>query len=199
MSPRRAAIGSRPRPTSSSPSRRPSPARSACSACCPASRARWKSSASAPTGSRRRRCRASPTCCAGPSPEVEPAAPGRRRTRPTRASSSIVAAVAQENAGGDRPHRPGPRLGRRHRAPAWPGRRLRRPGRGGRQGRPARQDRQPAGRGSLSRAPRDASRSSLPRCSPTSATMTRRTQDAFATLAPQAMLAARDCRRRGRS
>ncbi len=48
--------------TSSSPSRRPSPDRSACSASCRASRARCKSSGSAPTGSRRRRCRASRTC-----------------------------------------------------------------------------------------------------------------------------------------
>ena len=49
-SPHRAAIGSRRRPTSSTPSRRRSPARSACSACFRASRARCRSSASAPTG-----------------------------------------------------------------------------------------------------------------------------------------------------
>ena len=46
---RRAAIGSRRRPTSSMPSLRPSPARSACSASSRASRARCRSSASAPT------------------------------------------------------------------------------------------------------------------------------------------------------
>ena len=64
-SPHRAAIGCRRRATSSTPSRQPSPDRSACSVCCRASRARSRSSGSAPTGSRRRRCRASRTCCAG--------------------------------------------------------------------------------------------------------------------------------------
>ena len=68
MSPRRAVIGWRPRATGSSPSRRPSPDRSACSASCRASRAAWRSSGSAPTGSRRRRCRASPTCSPAPRP-----------------------------------------------------------------------------------------------------------------------------------
>ena len=48
--------------TTSSPSRRRSPVRSACSGCCRASRARWPSSGSAPTASRPRRCRASRTC-----------------------------------------------------------------------------------------------------------------------------------------
>ena len=48
-SPRRAAIGSRRRPTSSTPSPRRSPDRSACSASCRASRERCRSSASAPT------------------------------------------------------------------------------------------------------------------------------------------------------
>ena len=69
MSRRRAAIGSRCRPISSSPSLRPSPARSACSGCFRASRERSRSSASAPTGSRRRRCRASPTCFAAHRPK----------------------------------------------------------------------------------------------------------------------------------
>ena len=98
-----------------------------------ASRARWPSSASAPTASRRRRCRASPTCSTAPRP------------RPTaliqagveaiyRHFLAIVAAVAPQDAGRDRPDRPGPRVGRRHRAPARPGRRLRRNGRGDRQG-----------------------------------------------------------------
>ena len=46
----------------------------------------------------------------------------------------IVAAVAAQDAAADRPDRPGPRVGRRHGAPARPGRRLRRDERGDRQG-----------------------------------------------------------------
>ena len=54
---------------------------------------------------------------------------------------AIVAEARRKTPGGHRPHRPGPRLGRRHRAAAGPGRRLRRNGRGDRQGRRAGQAR----------------------------------------------------------
>ena len=70
MSPRRAAIGSRPRPTSSTPSRRPSPDRSACSASCRASRARCRSSASAPTAIKTTPLSGEPDLLKGPSPEA---------------------------------------------------------------------------------------------------------------------------------
>ena len=58
----------------------------------------------------------------------------------------IVAQSRHKSPAADRPDRPGPRVGRRHRPPAWPRRRLRRNGRGDRQGGPARQARRRARR-----------------------------------------------------
>ena len=54
--------------------------------------------------------------------DLSPLPRHRRRSRGTRRPPT------------GRPDRPGPRVGRRHRAPAWPGRRLRRDERGDRQG-----------------------------------------------------------------
>ena len=127
-SPRRAAIGSRPRPTSSLPSRRRSPGRSACSASSQASRDRCRSSESAPTGSRRRRCRASPICSAAPRPRSTGCS-RRGSIRSTASSSPSSPSRASKTPQRDRPDRPGARVGRRHCAPARAGRRLRRAGR----------------------------------------------------------------------
>ena len=55
-------------------------------------------------------------------------------------------AIPQEDPTADRPDRAGPRVGRRHRPPAWAGGRLRKPGRGDRQGGGARQARRRARR-----------------------------------------------------
>jgi protease-4 len=121
-SPPRAAIGSRPPATSSSPSRRRSPARSACSASCRASRARCQA--------RHRRRRGQDDAAVGrarpaarPSPEADRLLQGVESTY--RRFLGLVAARALPPAAG-RPDRPGPGLGRRHRPPARPGRRLRR-------------------------------------------------------------------------
>ena len=86
-----------------------------------------------------------PDLLKGPSPEAGAADPGRGRVD-LRALPRHRRAVAPQDAAADRPDRPGPRLGRRHRAPAGPGRRLRRDGRGGRQGRRAGQARRRARR-----------------------------------------------------
>ena len=50
------------------------------------------------------------------------------------ASSASSPSRRKKSPAGDRPDRPGPRMGRRHGAPDRPGRRLRRNGRGDRQG-----------------------------------------------------------------
>ena len=80
-----------------------------------------------------------PDLLQGPSPEAA-ADPGRRRSDLSHASWGWLPSRGTRRPP-NRPDRAGPGMGRRHRPPARPGRRLRRHGRGNRQGGGARQAR----------------------------------------------------------
>ena len=88
MSPHRAAIGSRRPAISSSPSRRPSPARSACSASCRASRARLTKLGLGADGVKTTPLSGEPDLLQRPLARGRPADPGRRRTASTATSSA---------------------------------------------------------------------------------------------------------------
>ena len=70
----------------------------------------------------------------GPLARGQPADPDRRRVDVRAASSTSSPQSRHKTPAAGRPDRAGPRVGRRHGAPARPGRRLRRNGRGDRQG-----------------------------------------------------------------
>ena len=143
-SPRRAAIGSRPRPTSSTPSPRPSPDRSACSASLPSFQGTLQKLGIGADGVKTTPLSGEPDLLKGPSPEVN-------RLIQTGVEAmygrfiSLVAAARHKTPAAGRPDRARPGVGRRHRAPARARRRLRRDGRGDRQGGRTREARQQRG------------------------------------------------------
>ena len=132
-SPRRAAIGSRPRPTSSTPSRRPSPGRSACSAFMPSFQGTLQKLGVGADGVKTTPLSGEPDLLKGSVARGRPADPERRRidVRPVPRHRRRIAA---QDAAAGRPDRARPRVGRRDRASARPCRRVRRNERRGRQG-----------------------------------------------------------------